>query len=60
MMPNTLFLEVARLRHEERIHTAERRSALLRTPMTRRLLTLVRRPDKGHPQGDDQQVTRVA
>jgi hypothetical protein len=37
-----LHLEVARLRHQELVTTAERRSNLLRRPMTRRLLLLVR------------------
>jgi hypothetical protein len=36
-----LHLEVARLRHQELLRSAERRSALLRVPMTRRP-TLVR------------------
>jgi hypothetical protein len=37
-----LNLEVARLRHHELVTSAERRGAMLRTPMTRRLLSLVR------------------
>jgi hypothetical protein len=41
-MLTPLNLEVARLRHQELVTTAERRSALLRNPTTRRPLSLVR------------------
>ena len=53
-----LNLEVARLRHQELVTTAERRSNVLRNPMTRRLLLLVR-PNQGRPV-DMPQVERVA
>jgi hypothetical protein len=53
-----LNLEVARLRHQELVTSAERRSALLRTPMTRRLLSLVR-PHQART-ANTTQVERVA
>jgi hypothetical protein len=53
-----LNLEVARLRHQELVTTAERRSNLLRRPMTRRLLLLVR-PTLAAA-NDAPQVERVA
>jgi hypothetical protein len=53
-----LNLEVARLRHHELVTSAERRSAVLRTPMTRRLLSLVRATSA--PTNDSPQVERVA
>jgi hypothetical protein len=53
-----LNLEVARLRHQELVTTAERRSAVLRNPMTRRLLSLVR-PTPARTT-DASQVERVA
>ncbi len=60
MTPNTLFLDIARLRNEERVARAERKSSLLRTPMSRRLLTLVRPDRPGTRHSDDQPVGRVA
>jgi len=53
-----LNLEVARLRHQELVTTAERRSTVLRAPMTRRLLSLVR-PTTARTH-DSSQVERVA
>jgi hypothetical protein len=53
-----LNLEVARLRHQELVTTAERRSVVLRRPMTRRLLLLVR-PTPAR-MTDAPQVERVA
>jgi hypothetical protein len=53
-----LNLEVARLRHQELVTTAERRSNVLRRPMTRRLLSLVR-PTSART-ADAPQVERVA
>ncbi len=53
-----LNLEVARLRHQELVTSAERRSVLLRNPMTRRLLSLVR--SNPARTTDAPQVERVA
>ena len=48
MLPDTMQLEIHRLRHQERITTAERRRTLLRNPMTPHLPTLVHRAPKEH------------
>lgn len=60
MLPDTMHLEIHRLRHQERITTAERRGALLRSPMTRHLPTLVHRAPKEHTVDESPQVARVA
>ena len=60
MLPDTMHLEIHRLRHQERITAAERRRTLLRNPMTPHLPTLVHRAPKEHTPVESPQVARVA
>ena len=63
MLPTMIRLEVARLQNEERLARAERRHALNRTPITSRLLALVRHAppsDAADNNRDQAHVARVA
>ena len=41
MLPTTIRLEIARLRHQERLSNAARHHAITRNPLATRLLSLV-------------------